>query len=92
MPRIFRISNYIVHFWSNEGVPLEPVHIHISKGKPNAYSTKIWITKDGKCKLANNNSKIPDFQLNTIMKLIEVQYIDEIKEKWIERFDEITFI
>ena len=31
MPQIFSIGAYIVYFWSNEGEPLEPIHIHIAK-------------------------------------------------------------
>lgn len=91
MPRIFRVGGYIIHFWSNEGIPLEPIHVHISKGKPSAYSTKVWITKDKTCLIANNNSNIPEFQLSTIVKLIELQ-IDDIEEKWLERFGEISYI
>ena len=44
-------------FWANENKPLEPVHVHVSKGKPSPNATKFWITKSGKCLLANNNQK-----------------------------------
>lgn len=27
----------------------EPIHVHVSKGKPVANSTKIWLTKSGGC-------------------------------------------
>ena len=27
MPQIFKIGSFWVYFWSNEGVPLEPVHV-----------------------------------------------------------------
>ena len=47
MPQVFRIGPYLVYFWSNESKPLEPVHVHVSKGKPTEYATKIWITKKG---------------------------------------------
>ena len=39
MPQIFRIGSYIVYFWSNEGIPLEPVHVHIAEGRASASST-----------------------------------------------------
>lgn len=29
MPQILRIGPYSIYFWSNEGDPLEPVHVHI---------------------------------------------------------------
>ena len=38
MPQIFRIGSYIVYFWSNEGIPLEPVHVHIAEGRASASS------------------------------------------------------
>lgn len=44
MPQLFRIGPYIVYFWSNEGIPQEPVHVHIVDGKPTANATKFWIT------------------------------------------------
>lgn len=28
MPQVFRIGSYWVYFWTNEGDPLEPVHVH----------------------------------------------------------------
>ena len=91
MPQIFRIGTYIIHFWSNEGIPLEPIHVHISKGKPSAYSTKVWIYKNGECVVdENDKTKIPSFQLKYILQLIEKNK-DDIEEMWIERFGEITY-
>ena len=49
MPQIFKIGAYLVYFWANEGIPLEPIHVHVSTGTPSANSTKIWITKAGRC-------------------------------------------
>lgn len=62
MPQLFRIGPYIVYFWSNEGIPQKPVHVHIVDGKPTANATKFWITRSGKTILANNNSR---FQINS---------------------------
>ena len=70
MPRIFKIGSYLVYFWSNENDPLEPVHVHVSKGYPDEHSTKIWITQSGKSLLCNNNSKIPPHVLRDIMDII----------------------
>ena len=36
MPQVFRIGSYWVYFWANENKPLEPIHVHASKGKPSA--------------------------------------------------------
>lgn len=43
MPSIFTVGGYKVFFWSNENN--EPIHVHITKGQPNAASTKVWLTK-----------------------------------------------
>ena len=56
MPQVFKVGSYWVYFWTNENDPLEPVHVHISQGSPQANATKVWITRNGKCYLANNNS------------------------------------
>ena len=44
MPQIFKIGSYTVYFWSNEGKPLEPIHVHIAEGRATAAGTKVWIT------------------------------------------------
>jgi len=40
MPTIFRQNGYRFFFYSNEGDPREPVHVHVMKGGGQA---KIWI-------------------------------------------------
>lgn len=55
MPQLFKIGSYVIYFWINENDPLEPVHVHITKVRPSANATKIWITRSGKCLLQNNN-------------------------------------
>ncbi|MCH5210798.1 MAG: DUF4160 domain-containing protein [Oscillospiraceae bacterium] len=90
MPQIFNIFGYIVYFWSNENNPLEPVHVHVSKGIPSAHATKIWITQTGHCLLCNNNSKIPNKILKYIMEIIEARHA-EIINKWYDNFGEIKY-
>ena len=68
MPQIFKVGSYFIYFWANENKPLEPIHVHISKGTPNANATKVWITRSGNCLLCNNNSKIPPKTLKNIKK------------------------
>ena len=50
------VSGYTVYFWSNENN--EPIHVHVTKGKPTPNATKIWLTKSGGCIVASNGSKI----------------------------------
>lgn len=90
MPQIFRIGEYIIFFWSNEGNPSEPVHVHVTSGQQSGNATKIWITRAGHCVLCNNNSRIPDRELNNIMKIIEARSFD-IVNKWYEFFGEIKY-
>ena len=40
MPVVFRYKGYRFFFYSNEGDPLEPLHIHVRKGESVA---KFWV-------------------------------------------------
>lgn len=40
MPLVFRWKGYRFHFFSNEGDPREPVHIHVTKDGADA---KFWL-------------------------------------------------
>jgi len=40
MPVVFRLDGYKFFFYSNEGDPREPIHIHVRKGEAVA---KFWI-------------------------------------------------
>lgn len=90
MPQVFKIGSYWVYFWTNENEPLEPVHVHVSKGSPAPNATKIWITQAGKCYLCNNNSQIPPHILRNIMRLLEARN-QEIIDKWLKYFGEIRY-
>ena len=90
MPQIFRVGPYLIYFWANEGAPMEPIHVHISEGVPSKNATKVWITRSGKCLLANNNSKIPSRALRIDMQVIEARN-REIIEKWTSYFGEISY-
>ncbi|NNM55538.1 MAG: DUF4160 domain-containing protein [Spirochaetales bacterium] len=49
MPRVFEYNGYKFFFFSNEGIPVEPIHIYVRKGGAQA---KIWI--EPKPELAEN--------------------------------------
>lgn len=90
MPSLFMVSGYKVYFWSNEHG--EPVHVHISKGKPSPSATKIWLTRTGGCILANNGSKIPSKELDELMEFVSAQFFlicSEWKRFFVE--DEMKF-
>lgn len=90
MPQVFKIGSYWVYFGSNEGEPREPIHVHISQGSPQANATKVWITKAGKCLLANNNLDIPNVALRNIMRIIEARST-EVVNKWYSFYGEIEY-
>lgn len=90
MPQLFKIGQFLVFFWSNEGLPQEPIHVHVAEGKPSANATKFWITKNGKTILANNNSHINEKQLRLIQRIIEANS-QSIIQKWKEHFESLVY-
>lgn len=90
MPSLFTVCGYKIYFWSNENN--EPIHVHVSKGQPVPNSTKIWLTRDGGCILAENGSRIPKSELNKLMEFISAQFF-LICAEWKKFFivDKITF-
>lgn len=90
LPSLFTVSGYKVYFWSNENN--EPIHVHVSKGKPSPNGTKLWLTRSGGCILASNGSRIPDAELNELMEFISAQFFLICRE-WKKFFlvDEIKF-
>lgn len=90
MPQIFRIGPYSIYFWSNEGDPLEPIHVHISEGRATNTATKLQITSTGKVIVCNNNSQIPDKILRKLIRTIEANST-EIIDEWLNRFGDIRY-
>jgi hypothetical protein len=43
MPTVFRSRGFRFFFYSNEGSPREPVHIHVKRGAGEA---KLWLRSD----------------------------------------------
>ena len=91
MPQLYKIGSYIIFFWSNENMPLEPIHVRISEGKASANATKIWITSTGKAILSHNSSNIKMQILRKLIRFIEANS-KEIEEQWIEHFGEIRYL
>ena len=87
LPNLFTVSGYKVYFWSNENN--EPIHVHVSKGKPAPNATKIWLTKAGGCIVANNGSGIPPRELADLTEFISAQFF-LICTSWKDHFCEET--
>ena len=69
----------------------EPAHVHISKGKPNGNTTKIWITSTGGLVVAHNKSKIPKDDLIKILSFIRANTL-LITSLWLDYFESLTYM
>lgn len=79
MPVVLRFKGYIFFFYSNEGNPLEPAHIHIRNAESEA---KFWLEPE--IELARNdgfNSK----ELKEIFTIIERNQT-QLTEAWYDYF------
>ncbi|MGN8780672.1 DUF4160 domain-containing protein [Acidaminococcus fermentans] len=90
MPQLFRIGPYLIYFWSNENNPVEPVHVHITEGKPSPNTTKVWITESGGLFSATTHSKIPQRTLVMLLRIIEANS-DYILQAWKKHFEKLHF-
>ena len=90
MPQVFKVGSYWVFFWTEEGLPLEPVHVHIAEGRPTKNATKVWVTRAGHCVLCHNGSRIPVRELRILMQTVEARSA-EVITKWRDIFGEATF-
>ena len=52
MPVVFRYKGYRFFFFSNEGDPLEPMHIHVRRGEATA---KLWVVADQPCGIVRDD-------------------------------------
>lgn len=89
MPRVLEFGKYIIFFWIGEDG--EPVHVHVSVKRPSDNSTKIWLTRNGGCKLALNKGQIPPKDLRDIMDVVTFNH-GLICNEWRKRFQgDISF-
>lgn len=79
MPVILRLNGFRFFFYSNEGNPLEPAHIHVSKGGDEA---KIWL--EPTVALARNDG----FDARTLREILTIAADNQtfFVEKWNEYF------
>ena len=87
MPKLFSIGGYIVYFWSGEGN--EPVHVHVSRGRPETNSAKVWLTEDGGCLVAGRGD-ISEKNLRNILKVISANHAF-ICNEWEKYFGALLF-
>jgi len=79
VPLVFHERGYRFHFYSDEGDPREPIHVHIRKGRDNA---KFWLHPE--VTLAYNRGFSPR-ELGDFLRLIEARK-DEVERAWNDHF------
>jgi hypothetical protein len=79
MPTVFRERGYRFFFYSNEGSPREPVHIHVEK---NDVEAKFWLRPE--VRLAYNDG----YDARTLRELVAIVDIqrERIERAWNEYF------
>ena len=75
MPKVFEYDGFKYFFFSNEGSPLEPIHIHVRKSEKTA---KFWLEPEI---LLDKSYKMSSNDLRKILDVI-IQNQDLIREKW----------
>lgn len=90
MPQVFKLGGYMVYFWTNEGCPIEPLHVHFTQGTPSREDTKVWITRSGGCLLCHNKGRIPSRVLIQLMRIVEARSM-AVEMKWRQTFGEVSF-
>ncbi len=80
MPTVFRWNGYRFFFFSNEGVPREPMHIHVRKGEKLA---KFRLEPD--IQLAMNYG-MTSADVRQLIEVIE-QNAEEFRRAWNENFE-----
>jgi hypothetical protein len=79
MPTVFRSGGFRFFFYSNEGRPREPAHVHVERGDSEA---KFWLRPD--ISIADNdgfNARV----LRELVRLVEVNR-ELIEKTWNDFF------
>ena len=79
MPTVFRYKGIRYYFFSNEGNPREPVHIHAERGDAEA---KFWLSPSVHVASSDGFDRRT---LTELMKVVE-SHRDEIEGAWNEHF------
>ena len=79
MPVVFRYKGFRFFFYSNEGYPREPLHIHVRKGEAVA---KFWLEPD--ISVAESYD-LTSSELRELMEAVEKNR-ELIKRYWNEHF------
>ena len=80
MPKVFDWNGHRFHFFSNEGDPREPLHVHVTSR--SGATAKFWIRPE--VVLASNKG-FPAKVLSQLVSVIEDR-ADEIESVWNDHF------
>lgn len=79
MPEVFRFKGFRFHFFSNEGNPREPVHIHVESGDGKA---KFWLRPEVQIASESGYSRKTLAELTWIIR----KERDRIERRWNDHF------
>lgn len=79
MPKVFEWRGYRFHFFSYEGSPREPVHIHVAKPGGDA---KFWLLPQVRLVTSRN---LKPLEIKRLEKVIE-EHRSQIIEAWNAHF------
>jgi hypothetical protein len=79
VPIIVVARGYPIFFYSNQGDPREPLHVHVRRGE---FAVKIWLEPHLRagCPFGFNSAEVGE-----IMDLVR-QYDAELRRRWDESF------
>lgn len=81
MPVVLRYKGYVLFFYSSEGRPHEPMHIHV---RGNGGEAKVWLEPEV---MVASSAAIPQKKLRELVRLVREQR-ELFVEAWKEHFDE----
>lgn len=88
MVKLGEFLNYGIYYYNN--VDDKRFHLYLTDGCPSKSATKVWILHDGKSKICNNKSKIPNSDLSKLFRYIEANFNLILKLANLE-YDKIQF-
>lgn len=91
MPTINSYLGYNIYIWTNEGNPVEPIHVHVWYTYVR-HADKFWLTKDGRVLPSSKNKMLSKRDAAKIISYLSDTDIQEsIKAEWVRCFGEIDY-
>ncbi len=81
MPVVIRYKGYRFFFYSNEGNPREPLHIHVRKGEAQA---KFWLEPEP---MVAESYALSSSELRELLS-VAIENAERIRRDWDEHFSQ----